>query len=104
MASYINVGPVAQVDDPTEKQHEDNTIKTQSSSMSIRHLTIPSPSPHLHSVLVENSEDPSGKLLPTCLDEAKKDDEQMTKNWTEDTGGVLVFVSSRFSFNICPHV
>ena len=105
MASYINVVPVAQVEDPIEKQHEDNTIKTQSSSMSIRHLTSPSLSPHLlHLVLVENNEDPSGKLLPTCLDEAKKDDEQMTKNWTEDTGGVLVFVSSKISFYICPHV
>ena len=104
MASYINVVPVAQVDDPTEKQHEDNTIRTQSSSKSIRYLTSPSPSPHLHSVLVENNEDPSGKLLPTCLDEAKKDDEQMTKNWTEDTGGVLVFVSSKISFYIYPHV
>lgn len=33
------------------------------------------------------------------LAEAKEEDGQMTKNWTEDTGGVLVFVSSkRFYF------
>ena len=34
------------------------------------------------------------------LAEAKEEDGQMTKNWTEDTGGVLVFVSSK-RFYIC---
>lgn len=34
------------------------------------------------------------------LAEAKEEDGQMTKNWTEDTGGVLVFVSfKRFHFS-----
>ncbi len=27
------------------------------------------------------------------LTEAKKEDDEKTKNWTEDTNGVLVFVS-----------
>ncbi|KAF8268148.1 hypothetical protein EI94DRAFT_1213298 [Lactarius quietus] len=39
----------------------------------------------------ENYGDPSGKLWSMYLTEAKKEDEQITKNWTEDTGGVLVF-------------
>ncbi|KAF8258480.1 hypothetical protein EI94DRAFT_1551682, partial [Lactarius quietus] len=33
----------------------------------------------------------SGKLWSMYLTEAKKEDEQITNNWTEDTGGVLVF-------------
>jgi hypothetical protein len=69
--------------------------------MSIHRLPSLSLSPHLYSVLVENNEDPSGSLLSTCLDEAKKEDDQMTKNWTEDTSGVLVFVS-KISFYFCP--
>jgi hypothetical protein len=36
------------------------------------------------------------------LAEAKEEDGQMTKNWTEDTGGVLVFVSFKTSFYIYP--
>ncbi|KAI9439749.1 hypothetical protein H4582DRAFT_1812904, partial [Lactarius indigo] len=36
------------------------------------------------------------------LTEAKKEDGQITKNWTEDTQGVLVFVSSEASFYIYP--
>ncbi|KAF8268150.1 hypothetical protein EI94DRAFT_1700478 [Lactarius quietus] len=39
----------------------------------------------------ENYGDPSGKLWSMYLTEAKKEDEQITNNWTEDTGGVLVF-------------
>ena len=34
------------------------------------------------------------------LTEAKKEDDQMTRNWTEDTNGVLVFVSPKTSFFI----
>ena len=35
------------------------------------------------------------------LTEAEKEDEQVTKNWFEDTGGVLVFVSRKTSSHIC---
>ena len=35
------------------------------------------------------------------LTEAKKKDGQVTNNWTEDTQGVLVFVSSETSFYVC---
>ncbi|KAH9010112.1 hypothetical protein EDB85DRAFT_2161835 [Lactarius pseudohatsudake] len=59
-----------QVDDTTEKQRGDNT-KTQAST--------------------DNYGDPSGMLWSMYLTEAKKEDGQMTQNWTEDTGGVLVF-------------
>ena len=34
------------------------------------------------------------------LTEAKKRDDQVTNNWTEDTGGVLVFVSFKVWFYI----
>lgn len=59
-----------QVDDTTEKQRGDIS-KTQAST--------------------ENYGDPSGKLWSMYLTEAKKEDGQITKNWTEDTNGVLVF-------------
>ncbi|KAH9041596.1 hypothetical protein EDB85DRAFT_2139692 [Lactarius pseudohatsudake] len=39
----------------------------------------------------ENYGDPSGRLWSMYLTEAKKEDGQITKNWTEDTNGVLVF-------------
>ncbi|KAN0134569.1 hypothetical protein V8E53_007715 [Lactarius tabidus] len=58
----------AHADDTTEKQRRDTT-KPQT----------------------ENYEDPSSRLLSMFLAEAKEEDGQMTKNWTEDTGGVLVF-------------
>ena len=45
--------------------------------------------------------DPSGKLWSMYLTEAEKEDEQIVKNWTEDTGGILVFVSLKTSFYIC---
>lgn len=35
------------------------------------------------------------------LTEAKKEDDQITRNWTEDTNGVLVFVSPKTSFYVC---
>jgi hypothetical protein len=76
-----------QVDDTGEKQREIN----QSSGMSARRLT--SPSPHLS--LAEDYGDPSGKLWSMYLTESGKEDEQIIKKWTEDTGGVLVFVSSK---------
>ncbi|KAF8258478.1 hypothetical protein EI94DRAFT_1786065 [Lactarius quietus] len=39
----------------------------------------------------ENHGDPSGKLWSMYLTEAEKEDEQITKHWVEDTGGILVF-------------
>jgi hypothetical protein len=39
----------------------------------------------------ENYGDPSGKLWSMYLTEAAKEDDQMTKNWTKDTQGVLTF-------------
>ncbi|KAH8987106.1 hypothetical protein EDB86DRAFT_3082477 [Lactarius hatsudake] len=59
-----------QIDDTTEKQREDNS-KTQTSA--------------------ENYGDPSDKLWSMYLTEAKKEDDQITRNLTEDTNGVLVF-------------
>ncbi|KAH8987104.1 hypothetical protein EDB86DRAFT_2951931 [Lactarius hatsudake] len=59
-----------QIDDTTEKQRGDNS-KTQAST--------------------ENYGDPSGRLWSMYLTEAKKEDGQITKKWTEDTSGVLVF-------------
>ncbi|KAH9041597.1 hypothetical protein EDB85DRAFT_1365042 [Lactarius pseudohatsudake] len=59
-----------QVDDTPEKQRGDIS-KTQAST--------------------ENYGDPSGKLWSMYLTEAKKEDGQITKKWTEDTNGVLVF-------------
>ncbi|KAH9167866.1 hypothetical protein EDB89DRAFT_2074495 [Lactarius sanguifluus] len=59
-----------QVDDTTEKQRGDIS-KTQAST--------------------ENYGDPSGRLWSMYLTEAKKEDGQITKKWTEDTNGVLVF-------------
>ncbi|KAF8270569.1 hypothetical protein EI94DRAFT_1798047 [Lactarius quietus] len=57
-------------DDTTEEKRRDNT-NTQSST--------------------EDHEDPSGRLLSMYLTVAKEEDDQMAKNWTDDTGGVLVF-------------
>ncbi|KAI9463197.1 hypothetical protein BJY52DRAFT_68962 [Lactarius psammicola] len=64
----------SQVDDTAEKERGDlggNNTKAQTSA--------------------ENYGDPSGKLWSMYLTEAKKEDDQKTQNWTEDTGGVLVF-------------
>ncbi|KAH9030550.1 hypothetical protein EDB84DRAFT_1602354 [Lactarius hengduanensis] len=75
----VNVDPEAQaqadveerqVDGTTEKQRGDDS-KTQTSA--------------------ENYGDPSDKLWSMYLTEAKKEDGQITKKWTEDTNGVLVF-------------
>ena len=49
-------------------------------------------------LLAENYGDPSGKLWSMYLTEAAKEDDEMTKNWTKDTQGVLTFVSSKTSF------
>jgi hypothetical protein len=38
------------------------------------------------------------------LTEAQKEDEQVTKNWFEDTGGVLVFVSCKTRLIFVLHV
>lgn len=46
-------------------------------------------------LLAENYGDPSGKLWSMYLTEAAKEDDEMTKNWTKDTQGVLTFVSSK---------
>ena len=62
-------------------------------------LFIRQPSP-LICLLAENYADPSGKLWSMYLTEAKKRDDQVTNNWTEDTGGVLVFVSFKVWFYI----
>ncbi|KAF8257731.1 hypothetical protein EI94DRAFT_1817065 [Lactarius quietus] len=40
-----------------------------------------------------NYGDPSGKLWSMYLTESKKEDSQMTKNWTRDTSGLLIFAS-----------
>ncbi len=84
------------VGDTAEKQRGDNT-KTQTSGMSAHCLTSPS----LIYLLAENYGDPSGKVWSMYLTEAKKEDDQITKSWTEDTGGYLVFVSFKTSFYIC---
>ncbi|KAH8987105.1 hypothetical protein EDB86DRAFT_2198725 [Lactarius hatsudake] len=62
-----------QVDDTTENQRGESgdNAKTQTSA--------------------ENYWDPSDELWSMYLTEAMKEDGQMTQNWTEDTGGVLVF-------------
>jgi hypothetical protein len=64
--------------------------KTQSSGKCARRLTSPI---LLYKILAENYGDPSGKLWSMYLTEAAKEDDQMTKNWTKDTQGVLTFVS-----------
>lgn len=51
-------------------------------------------------LLAENYGDPSGKLWSMYLTEAAKEDDEMTKNWTKDTQGVLTFVSLKNSFYI----
>lgn len=56
------------------------------------------PLPLIYSLLAENFGDPSGKLWSMYITEAEKEDEQITKKWFEDTGGFLVFVSSKASF------
>ncbi|KAI9463198.1 hypothetical protein BJY52DRAFT_1184749 [Lactarius psammicola] len=64
----------SQVDDTAEKERGDlggNNTKIQTSA--------------------ENYSDPGGKLWSMYLTEAKRDDDKITKNWTEDTGGYLVF-------------
>ena len=73
--------------------------KSGDSDMSTHGLTRPSP--RLLYILTENYGDPSGKLWSMHLTEAKQDDDQITEKWTEDTGGVLVFVSLKPSFYIC---
>ena len=50
---------------------------------------------------VDDYADPSGKLWSMYLTEADTEDGQMTKNWTKDTQGVLVFVSFKAWFYIC---
>ncbi|KAF8258484.1 hypothetical protein EI94DRAFT_1815257 [Lactarius quietus] len=53
--------------------------------------TVTQPGDNTNTRSVENYGDPSGKLWSMYLTEAKKEDEQITSNWTEDTQGVLVF-------------
>ena len=48
-------------------------------------------------LLAENYGDPSGGMWSMYLAKAEKQDDQITRNWFEDTGGVLVFVSSKKS-------
>ncbi|KAI9463200.1 hypothetical protein BJY52DRAFT_68922 [Lactarius psammicola] len=76
-SSDHNIDPEAQTDteerqvgDTAEKQRGDST-ETQTHA--------------------ENYGDPSGKVWSMYLTEAKKEDDQITKSWTEDTGGYLVF-------------
>ncbi|KAF8262560.1 hypothetical protein EI94DRAFT_1808613 [Lactarius quietus] len=52
----------------------------------------------LRASVSENYGDPSGKLWSMYLTESKKEDDQMTRNWTRETSGVLIFVSSNASF------
>ena len=40
-------------------------------------------------------------LWSMYLTEAKEEDDQVTDNWTDDTQGVLVFVSFKTWFYIC---
>ncbi|KAH9060467.1 hypothetical protein EDB87DRAFT_1808995 [Lactarius vividus] len=78
VASEVNVGPerpepqsnVEGRQVTAEKQRGDKTV-TQS--------------------FAENYGDPSDKLWSMYLTESKKEDDQITKNWTKDTGEVLVF-------------
>ena len=83
----------------TGEQQRGIHAKSGDSGMSTHCLT--SPSPHLLYLLAENYGDPSGKLWSMYLTEAKKEDDQITRNWTEDTNGVLVFVSLKTPFYIC---
>ena len=43
----------------------------------------------------ENYGDPSDKGWSICLARTEKGDEQLTKQWSEDMSGLLVFVSCR---------
>jgi hypothetical protein len=89
----------SQVEHTNEKWLGDSdNPKTQSCGMCARRLTSPILSSDF---LAENYGDPSSKLWSMYLTEAEKEDEQITKNWFEDTGGVLVFVSSKTSLYIC---
>lgn len=89
-----------QLEDIAEKRLGEHTIthlKTQGAGMSIHCLATP---PLIY-LLAENYGESSGGLWSVYLTKAQKDDKQTTKKWTEDTGGVLIFVSSKTSFYIC---
>ncbi|KAH9038193.1 hypothetical protein EDB85DRAFT_2287606 [Lactarius pseudohatsudake] len=70
MYSHANPHPEAEEGQVDDGYSRDNPI-TQSSA--------------------KNYGDPSGKLWSMYLTEAKKEDDQKTKHWTKDAGGVLIF-------------
>ncbi len=88
-----------QVEDAAESQnHGGGNGITRASGMSVHF----SRAPPLIYLLAENYCDPSGKLWSMYLTEAEEEDVQLAKKWTEDTGTILVFVSSNTPVYSCP--
>lgn len=81
----------------TSEKSESNDLKTIPQLRApVCRFILRRPPPLIRAIypLTENYGDPSGGVWSMYLAKAEKQDDQITKNWFEDTGGVLVFVSS----------